>query len=210
MTRASGAPRRYWLGRRNVVATLLVLAMVLATGPTTASDRKLASPPDFPISFGGSFTLTDHEGRPRTDRDFEGRYLLVFFGYTFCPDICPTGLQNMATALDLLGEAGRWVQPLFISVDPERDRLKTLKAFVAHFHPRLIGLTGTEEQVRAVARAYRIHRRKVILPDTPKEEYLVDHSSIIYLMGPDGGFVTLFPHGTTPEFMAAALHRYLS
>lgn len=169
-----------------------------------------ASAKDFPISFGGPFTLIDHQGRVRTDRDFRGLFLLVYFGYTFCPDICPTGLQTLSSALDLLGERASKVQPLFVSVDPERDKPEILKFFVAQFHPRLIGLTGSEKQVRDVARAYRIFRGKVVLADEPKDEYLVTHTPTTFLMGPDGKFVTLFPHGTDAEVMAKALKRYLA
>jgi protein SCO1/2 len=181
-----------------------------APGPNSDSAPGLASAKEFPISFGGPFTLVDHQGRERTDKDFKGQYLLVFFGYTFCPDICPTGLQTLSSALDLLGEGAARVQPLYISVDPERDRPETLKSYVGHFHPRLIGLTGSEKQVRDAARAYRVHRSKVILADAPKDEYLVNHTSITYLMGPDGKFVTLVPHGTKADVMAKALKRYLA
>ena len=116
----------------------------------------------------------------------------------------------MAAALDRLGAAGEPVQPLFISVDPARDRPAELAAYVARFHPRLIGLTGTEPAVAAAARAYRVHRRKVVLADqTAADDYLVDHSSLTFLIGPDGDWLTLFPHRTDPEFMAAAIRRYL-
>ena len=116
----------------------------------------------------------------------------------------------MAAALDLLGAAGAQVQPLFISVDPARDRLAKLKDYVARFHPRLVGLTGSERQVAAAARAYRVHRRKVVLADAKGPgDYLVDHSSLAVLIGPDGGWRTLFPHGVDAEFMAGAIRRYL-
>jgi len=154
--------------------------------------------------------LIDHQGRERTDQDFLGRFLLIYFGYTYCPDICPTGLQTMAQALDLVGEAASMVQPLFISVDPARDRPEALKRYVANFHPRLTGLTGSEKQVRTVARAYRLHRSKVLVPDEPKEKYLVFHTPTTFLMGPDGKFVTLFPHATDADTMAKVLRRYIS
>jgi protein SCO1/2 len=164
----------------------------------------------FPISFGGPFSLIDHLGRPRTDRDFQGRFLLVTFGYTACPDICPTGLRTMGQALDLVGAKAGNVQPLFISVDPDRDRPDALKRYVANFHPRLVGLTGTPSQVRAVARAYRIQRGKVALPDTAEEKYLILHTPTTFLMGPDGTLVTLFPYDTKADAMAGVLRRYLS
>ena len=164
-----------------------------------------------PIVFGGPFELIDHNGERRTDRDFGDRYLLVFFGYTFCPDICPTDLQVMAGALDLLGAAAERVQPLFITVDPARDTPAVLKDYVAHFHPRILGLTGEEAAIRATAKAYRVHRRKVVPAGADAgEDYYVDHSSMIYFMAPDGDFVTLFPHGSDPAGIAAAIRRYLA
>lgn len=165
---------------------------------------------DSPITFGGPFTLIDHHGRPRTDKDFLGRFLLVTFGYTVCPDICPTGLQTIGQALDMMGAKAAKFQPVFVSIDPDRDRPEVLNRFVAKFHPRLIGLTGTEKQVRAVARVYRIQRGKVALPDTSKGKYLVLHTPTTFLMGPDGKFATLFPHATEPNALAKALARYLS
>lgn len=192
-------------------AAVLALVWVFAASNAQADDPAPgpASVKDLPISFGGPFTLVDHQGRERTDKDFKGRYLLVYFGYTFCPNICPTGLQTLSSALDLLGEGAARVQPLFVSVDPDRDKPEILKSFVAQFHPRLIGLTGSEKQVRDVARAYRIFRGKVIVADEPKDEYLVTHTPTTFLMGPDGKFVTLFPHDTDAEVMAKALKRYL-
>ena len=173
-------------------------------GPTAAP------PPDFPVRFGGPFSLLDQDGVRRTDRDFRGRFLLVYFGYTHCPDICLTGLDTVAAALDLLGEAAGRVQPLFISIDPERDTPERLKSYLHKFHPRLVGLTGSEAEIGAVAKAYRVHRKKVLVPGEPLGDYLASHSSITYLMGPEGEFVSLYPHGTEPEFMAGAIRRHIS
>jgi protein SCO1/2 len=157
---------------------------------------------------GGRFRLTDHRGIAVTDADFRGQHLLVYFGYTYCPDVCPTSLQVMAEAMDALGpQAGR-VRPIFVTVDPERDTVAAMAAYVSHFHPRMVGLTGTPEQVAAAAKAYRIYYRKV--EDGAVDDYLVDHSSLYYLMGPDGAFLTHFPYGTAPERMAATIARYLN
>lgn len=163
-----------------------------------------------PITFGGDFSLVDHDGKSRTAREFHGRFVLVYFGYTHCPDICPLGLETIAGALDILGAAGGRVQPLFISVDPARDSGPVLKGYVRQFHPRLVGLSGSEAQVREAAKAYRVFRAKVI-PDGSKDsgDYLVAHTPTTFLMGPDGAFVTLFPHDTEPEIMAKAIRRYL-
>jgi protein SCO1/2 len=155
---------------------------------------------------GGPFTLTDHTGRTVTDKDFRGRYMLVFFGFTFCPDICPSGLQTMAAALDKVGAKADRITPIFITVDPERDTSEKLKEYVAHFHPRLVGLTGTPEQIQDVARAYRAYYKKV-KDERSSAPYTMDHTSIIYLMGPDGAFVTHFTHATPLDTMAAAFER---
>jgi protein SCO1/2 len=143
---------------------------------------------------------------------------LVYFGYTFCPDICPTGLQAMAEALDLLGPAGRRVQPLFITVDPARDTTEVLADYVDAFHPRLIGLTGTAAEVKAVAAAYRVRYFKLFYPWSGEEkdekgkaipEYAMYHTAFTYLMGPDGSGLAVFPHGAFPEDMAAEIRRAL-
>lgn len=178
-----------------------ILALVVLAGGSAAQD---AAP--LPNLFGGPFSLIDQDGVRRTDMDFHGRHMLVYFGYTYCPDICPTGLATIAGALDLLGPAAESVQPVFVTVDPERDTPEVLKDYVAQFHPRLIGLSGSEAETQAVARAYRLHRAKVPVDGA---DYLVTHSSITYLMDGDGAFVTLFPHGTDAERMAKVLRTYL-
>ncbi len=193
------------------LATLVLVGLAAgASGGLAADEPETAPPPPLADFFGGPFSLIDHNGTRRTDRDFRGRYMLIYFGYATCPDICPTGLQTLSTALDLLGARADAVQPLFITVDPARDRPEVLKDYVSHFHPRLIGLTGEESEIRAVAKAYRIHRRKVVLADSAgPDDYLVDHGSITHLMGPDGKHVTLFPHGADAQRMAEVLARYL-
>ena len=143
---------------------------------------------------GGPFTLTDQDGRKVSEKDFLGKYMLVFFGYTYCPDVCPTELQVMTAAVDSLGADASNLQPVFISVDPERDTPTVLRAYVENFGPRLIGLTGTPEEVAAVAKAYRVYYAKA--KGSTAADYLMDHSSIIYLMGPDGKFVKHFPYTT--------------
>ena len=110
---------------------------------------------------GGPFTLTDHTGRRVTDKDFRGQHLLVFFGFTYCPDVCPSGLQVMTAALEELGPKAEKITPIFISVDPERDTPEQLALYVSSFHPRLVGLTGTPEEIQQVAKAYRVYYKKV-------------------------------------------------
>jgi len=152
---------------------------------------------------GGPFTLTDHNGRRVTEKDFLGRYMLVYFGYTWCPDVCPTELQVISAALDSMGEAAKQIQPVFVTVDPARDTVAQMKEYVGSFHPSLVGLTGTDEEIEAVAKAYRVYYAKADGGDA--ENYLVDHGSLIYLMGPDGQFVTHFTYGTDPEKLAEGL-----
>jgi protein SCO1/2 len=157
---------------------------------------------------GGPFQLTDHTGKRVTDRDFRGRYMLVFFGFTFCPDVCPSALQVMSAALDKLGpKADRFV-PLFITVDPERDTPAQLAMYVQSFHPRLVGLTGTPAEIEAVTKAYRVYARKASDPKS-SAGYTIDHSSIIYVMGPDGAYRTHFPHTTNVDAMADRLAKLL-
>jgi cytochrome oxidase Cu insertion factor (SCO1/SenC/PrrC family) len=157
---------------------------------------------------GGPFTLTDHTGKRVTDKDFRGRTLIVFFGFTFCPDVCPSGLQVIAAAIDKLGPKGQSITPLFISVDPERDTPAQLASYVKSFHPRLVGLTGTPAEVEAVAKAYRVYVKMVTDPKSTAG-YTIDHSSIIYVMGPDGAYRTHFTHTTNADVMAERLAKLL-
>lgn len=140
--------------------------------------------------FGGPFTLVNQDGETVTDKNYEGQWRMLYFGFTFCPAICPTELQKMATALEELGEAGEQITPIFISVDPERDTPAVMKQYVALFHPRLVGLTGTVEQVEAVKKSYKIFATKV--KDETMSDYTVDHSSFIYLLSPDNDLVRIF------------------
>ncbi len=155
---------------------------------------------------GGPFTLTDQTGKKVTDKDFRGRYMLVFFGFTACPDICPAGLQLISAALGKIGAKADSVTPIFISVDPARDTPEKIAAYVKNFNDRLVGLTGTPEEVAAVAKAYRVFYQK-----TPNEaapaDYGMNHTSIIYLMGPDGEYVTHFNPTTDVDAIAAKLNK---
>ncbi|NMJ43416.1 SCO family protein [Roseomonas sp. JC162] len=159
------------------------------------------------VSLGGPFTLVDQTGRTVTERDFAGRPLLVYFGFTYCPDVCPTELGTIVAALDAMGPAGERVTPVFISIDPERDTPAAMADYVSRFHPRMIGLTGSAEQVAQAARAYRVYYAKARSRDTT--EYTMDHSSFIYLVGPDGRVRSLFRPETTPEAIAAAVSAQL-
>jgi protein SCO1/2 len=151
---------------------------------------------------GGPFKLTAHTGDQVADVDFRGKFMLVAFGFTYCPDVCPAELQVMTAALDAMGRKAERIQPLFITIDPERDDVARLAEYVAPFHPRLIGLTGTPEEIAAVADAYHVWYEKV---DGQGSDYLMDHTSITYLMGPDGEFVQHFSFGISAETLAKSL-----
>lgn len=155
------------------------------------------------VQVGGPFSLTDSSGRTVTDADFRGRWMLVYFGYTFCPDVCPTELQAVAAGLDQLGPQASRIAPLFITVDPERDTPQAIGQYVKLFDDRLIGLTGTPAEIAAAARAYRVYYAKVQTKEA--SAYLMDHSSFLYLMGPDGKLVTLLKPGLSGAEIAAIL-----
>jgi protein SCO1/2 len=157
---------------------------------------------------GGPFELVGKDGKTVTDKDFRGRYMLVFFGFTHCPDICPAELQVMSAALDDLGDKADQVVPVFITVDPARDTPELVTAYVENFGPNFVGLTGSLEAVDKAAKAYRVTYQK-FQEEGAGDNYSVDHSALVYLMGPDGKFVTHFPYGTSPEKMADTLRRYL-
>jgi protein SCO1/2 len=155
------------------------------------------------VMLGGPFSLVDHTGRAVTERDFAGRAMLVYFGFTYCPDVCPTELGTIAAAIDAMGPAGERVTPVLITIDPERDTPAALADYVSRFHPRMVGLTGSAEQIAQAARAYRVYYAKVRPRDST--DYLMDHSSFIYFVGPDGRVRSLFRPETTPEAIAAAV-----
>ena len=157
---------------------------------------------------GGPFTLTDNTGKHVTDQDYRGRYMLVFFGFTSCPDICPAGLQLMSGALEKLGPKAQRITPIFISVDPQRDTPEKLAAYVKNFDPRLVGLTGTPDEIAAVAKAYKVYYAKVPSKERP-DDYTMDHTSIIYVMDPKGEFITHFTPSTSVDEMATKLDKIL-
>jgi len=157
---------------------------------------------------GGPFTLVDQTGKTVTDQDFRGRYRLVFFGFTHCPDICPAELQVMSAALDALGPKADSVVPIFITLDPERDTQAAMGAYVKNFGPRFVGLTGSSEQIAAAAKAYRVAYSK-FQQDKTSSDYSIDHSALVYLMGKDGEYITHFAYGTPALQMTETLRRYL-
>lgn len=152
-------------------------------------------------AIGGAFSLTNQFGKRVSEKDFAGRYLLVFFGFTHCPDVCPAGLQVMSAALDKLGAKAGGVMPIFVTVDPARDTPEVMKAYVSAFHPRLVGLTGTEAEIQAATKTYRVYAKRVDDPGSPGG-YTMDHSGFIYLMDRAGAYLTHFSHGANPDEIA--------
>jgi cytochrome oxidase Cu insertion factor (SCO1/SenC/PrrC family) len=157
---------------------------------------------------GGPFTLTDQDGRKRSDSEFHGKLMIVYFGYTFCPDVCPADLMAITQALDGLGpEQARNIQPVFITVDPERDT-PLLKDYLAAFHPAFVGLTGSQEEIRKVANAYKAFYAKV--PGENGGGYSIDHTGVIYLAGRNGEYLGFMPPQTTPDRLTEILRKYLA
>jgi cytochrome oxidase Cu insertion factor (SCO1/SenC/PrrC family) len=160
------------------------------------------------VPVGGPFVLSDPDGRRVALADFRGKLVLLYFGYATCPDVCPTDLGIIAQALRDLGDAGGEVQPVFVTLDPERDTPAVLREYVAAFHPRLVALTGTEGEIRRVATDYKVFFEKVPMPGT--KTYLIDHTAYTFLLDREGRFVSLFPPGTPPPRMATLLREQLA
>ncbi len=201
----SMSPRRIALASGSALAILLVgiFAVTQQRGNDPFADCRQSVIAGGAGAIGGAFTLVDENGTAVTDRDVLTKPSLVYFGYTFCPDICPADMGRNVAAIDVLDEMGYDVTPVFISVDPRRDTPEVLKEWTDYLHPRLIGLTGTPEQIRAAANAYKTYYKA---PENPEDEYyLVDHMTQTYLMLPAQGFVEFFSRETSPEAMAESV-----
>lgn len=217
------------LSRRNVLHLaafwpgmgLLGEALAQPTLPSEAREPNGASPTRRdPLAgrFGGPFTLTRQDGRRVSEQDFLGRHMLVYFGFTRCTDTCPVDMPMIAAALDRLGPLADRLTPVFITVDPE-DNPQTLRSYLSGLHPRFVGLTGSETELAAVARIYRVHRRRLsVAPHSGRQThhhhhgggFTIDHGSLTYLMDAKGEFLTLFPHATGLERYTEVLSRYLA
>jgi protein SCO1/2 len=180
-------------------------ALALRSSDTFAVRTEVTGKP----SVGGPFSLVDQAGKPVTDKDFRGRYMLVFFGYTNCPDICPAGLQVMSAALEKLGHRADDVVPIMITLDPDHDTPQKLASYVKSFSPRLIGLTGSDSEIAAAAKSYRVYYQKVPDEQDPKQ-YSIDHSAIFYLMGKDGKLLAPIPHTNDVNQLASAIEKAIS
>ena len=198
------------LGAR--VRALLIVAPLLWCGPAVAAEQPSAAQMMDDLmygrgSVGGPFTLTDQTGKQRSDSEFRGKLMIVYFGYTSCPDVCPTDLMAITQALDALGSAAEGVQPIFITIDPERDT-DGLADYVSSFHHSLVGLTGAPDEIKKVANAYKAFYVKV--PGERSGEYSIDHAGVIYLMGRDGEYLGFMPPQTNPDRLAEILRRNLA
>jgi len=182
-----------------VAVTVVTMWYVVSSGPRDPGDQSTSA-----SSVGGPFTLVDQNGATVTDKSYGGLYRLIYFGYTFCPDACPTELQLMSQAIENLGADGAKVQPIFITIDPARDTPAQLAAYVKQFDPRLVGLSGSPEQIAQAARAYKVFYAKEELPGD-RVNYAMDHSSFVYLMGPRGNFLTVFTPDMDADKMAAEI-----
>ena len=196
------------LGLAAAAVVIILLRLVFDFPPSSTGESKQGPGASRPV-IGGPFALVDHDGKTVTERDFAGRSMLIYFGFTYCPDVCPNTLTVMGEALERLGDKAAAVVPVLITIDPERDTPEQLKEYVRHFHPRLVALTGSPEQVADVARKYRVYYAKVRPEGAGEQEYLMDHTSIIYLMGPDGQFRTHFSHGVDVDSMVRRLKDHL-
>ncbi|WP_072396378.1 SCO family protein [Hyphomicrobium sp. CS1GBMeth3] len=209
MTKDTSRPKIAGASRRTLLLALLfglaagvMTAVLLAAIPSGTSTVQTTGK----ALVGGPFTLTDGSGKRVTEKDYAGRPLLVYFGFTHCPDVCPAGLQVIAAALDKLGDRAKSITAVFITVDPERDTPEVIGKYVASFHKDIVGLSGTREDVAAVNKAYRVYAKKVPDAENPGE-YNVDHSSFMYLMDGNGEYVRHFPHSVDATDLADTLSK---
>lgn len=189
---------------RFVLPLLALLACIAAT-PARAADDETP-----PVGITPRYLLMDPNGRAVTQEDFAGRFQLLTFGFTSCPDVCPTTLAQMTFIMQRLGEQAARLQPLFITVDPERDTPAVLREYTAAFHPDVLGLTGSPELVRAAARHFKVHYEKVREPGAPPERYTMDHTAGMYLLGPDGRFLARFAHIAAPEEVTQRIQAFMA
>lgn len=189
---------------------LAALALILIGVPSArAEESSVQADGQTEAGIVPRYLLMDNRGKAVTDQDFPGRFQLITFGYTFCPDICPTTLAEMALIMNKLGKQSEKLQPLFVTVDPERDKPDVLRRYTAFFHPRIIGLSGSPELVRRVADHFRVRYEKHWEPGAAKDKYSVDHSAGMYLLGPDGRFLAKFAYATPPTEVVERIQRFM-
>ena len=204
-----------------VIGAMLValVAIAIATwivwrnisGDDPKSGNRVSGTTATTVNIGGPFNLVDHRGRRVSDASFRGRYMLIYFGYGYCPDVCPTELATMGSALDALAGQADAIQPVFITIDPARDTPDFLADYVAQFHPRLVGLSGTADEIAVAAKAYRVFYARSRSGDSAGDatDYLMDHTSAIVVLDPQRRPLLMFPYGVTAEQMADDLRNVL-
>lgn len=203
--------KRLLIGAIIMLGTLVVLLLYLPSNrmpPQRASQNVSGE-----VQIGGPFSLVNAAGELVSEDILRGHYSLIYFGFTYCPDICPLALQTMSEALDILGPQAEEILPVFISLDPERDSPDVMADYVANFHPRFIGLTGSFDQTTAAAQQYRVYAKKAFLKDADGNEtgdYLIDHTGFTYLMNPAGGYAEHFSKDTSALQMAARIEQILA
>lgn len=196
------------MNRISLLAAPLALALS-ACGGGDAGTKSLANAPLAGASIGGPFTLVNGDGKTVTEKDFAGKYRIMYFGYTFCPDVCPVDVQNIGGAMKLLDKQNpklsAQIVPVFVTIDPARDTPAVVKQFTSAFYPRMVGLTGTAAQVDAAAKAYRVPYAKRVTPTG----YLMDHGRQAYLIGPQGEPIALLPQDQSPQAIVAEIERWI-
>lgn len=195
---------------RAVALALMALLLPVLPGAIVRATVPPASAAEADAPIGARFILSASDGRTVSDADFRGKHLLVFFGYTHCPDVCPTSLMTMTEAMDLLGPLADQVQPLFVTVDPERDNKSVLAAYLGSFHPRILGLTGQQAMIDRVADGYRVIHDKVTPAGAAPGSYSIDHTVSIFHMGPDGSYIGRFAHAASAEEIAGRLREVIA
>ncbi|MDA0782658.1 MAG: SCO family protein [Rickettsiales bacterium] len=194
-----------------IPAIALVITMKIYTTwvkPAVSPDIPVGEEGKGEVLIGGSFSLTNQDGETVTDKDFLGKYMLVYFGFTNCPMICPTDMNNISLSIAGVGEEmAEKIQPIFITIDPKRDTVENIKPFIANFHPKFQALTGTPEQIASVANAYRVYYKEAQAEDL--QEYLMDHTAYIYLMGKDGKYIGHFNHGQDISEIISGLKKFI-
>ncbi len=182
-----------------VVATISALSIPADTYASTQE-----------VKTGGRFMLKNHLGQIVTDQDFQGKFMLVYFGYTYCPDVCPTSLQVMSRALDLIKKDAEHIQPLFITVDPKRDTASVMREYVSAFHPSIIGLTGSLAMTESVTKKYRVVYSRSSEKGADSDDYFMDHTASVFFMGPNGEYLERFPYAMTSEQMADKMRGFVA
>jgi cytochrome oxidase Cu insertion factor (SCO1/SenC/PrrC family) len=196
-----------WIGSSlfiGMACLLLIYNQLASEGSIRVYDRPGQGIPQI----GGNFNLTDQNGMKRSTAEFHGKLQLIYFGYSFCPDICPLGLQNMSGALNVLGYDVDEIAPIFVTVDPERDTVENMKIYASNFHPKFIMLTGAPAEIATVLKMYKVYAAKA-KPDGTMADYLMDHSTLIYLLDRQGQFIKSFPHTISPDELAKAITHIL-